>query len=244
MERNYPAAAADLLATGSLPPVLFNHYGAGSYLIYRLYPAMGVFQDGRLQAYPRSFASRLHAGFSMEDLPVIFREYGVNTALVQRHHVKLFDLRAWALVFWDDRWAVLTRKSRVGTDLLDDLEYRVFLPETDVDAERDRDALVRLAAEMERNQRARRTRSHVLDNNLGTVYRRLGRGGEAQEALRRALGAAPDYAPAWANLGALYLDSGKRELAAESLAKALALDPSLAGAAALLERARPGGVSP
>jgi hypothetical protein len=240
MERHYPVAAADLLSTGRFPPTLFNNYGDGSYLIYRLHPTMGVFQDGRLQAYPREFVSRLNARFSVDDLPAILREYGVNTALVERSQVGAFSGREWGLVFWDDSWAILVRRAEAHVDLLEDLEYRTFLPGVDIGALMNDYALGRLAVEMERNQSSRRLRSPVIDSNLGTVYLRLDRRAEAEGAFLRTLDAAPYYAPAWANLGTLYLAAGDERRAVEALEEAVRIDPSLAGAAALLDQIQGG----
>jgi tetratricopeptide (TPR) repeat protein len=207
---------------------------------------MGVFQDGRVQAYPTEFVARLHSRFSIEDWPKILDEYGVNTALVTRPEAeKLFPPARWGTAYWDDRWVILLRRGRENADLLDEMEYRFFLPDADVTAREEGVRLEDLVGEMERNQRERGETSAVTDNNLGVLLLRLGREGEGEEAFRRS--AAGEYAPAWVNLASLLLRRGGRREAGRALERAVAIDPSLGNPVVLLEQISPnrsGGRAP
>jgi tetratricopeptide (TPR) repeat protein len=237
-ESDFPAAAADLLEKGGYPERLYNGYGWGGYLAFRLHPDVGIFQDGRTIAYPRDYLTRLNAGFSFGDWPALLREYDVNTALALRSEAeRRFPSGEWGTVFWDDRWVLLVRRSPGNEDLLGEQEYRHFLPGAPLSFADGRN-LELLAGEMERNQMERRGRSAVTDNNLGVLYRRLGEEGRAEEVLLKAVAADDSYAPAWANLGALYLAGGERAMAVDALERALLADPGLTSAAALLERLR------
>jgi tetratricopeptide (TPR) repeat protein len=245
-ERDLPAAAAGLLESGRFPGTLYNGYSWGGYLLFRLHPNMGVFQDGRVQAYPTEFVARLHSRFSIEDWPKILDDYGVNTALVTRLEAeKLFSPARWGVAYWDDRWVILLRRGEENADLLDEVEYRLFLPDADVTARGVGVRLEDLVEEMERNQGERGETSAVTDNNMGVLLLRLGRGGEAEEAFRRSV--AGEYAPAWVNLASLLLRRGGRREAERALERAFAIDPSLGNPAVLLERISPnrsGGGTP
>jgi hypothetical protein len=48
-----PAGAADFLLANRLPGHLFNEYGWGGYLTWRLFPHYRVFIDGRIAVFPR-----------------------------------------------------------------------------------------------------------------------------------------------------------------------------------------------
>ncbi len=67
----------------------------------------------------------------------------------------------------------------------------------------------------------------VLQSNLGLVYKKLGRGQEAEKALMRAIEINPDRLEAFVNLGYLYQESHNWGKAASSFKRALKLDPTL-----------------
>ena len=236
-EELYPIAAADLLASRPFPDRLYNIYNHGGYLIYRLYPKMGVFQDGRVQAYPRSFVKRLHAKVNLEGWSQLVEDYDVQTALVpwsltQDH----FDTEEWGLVFWDRYWAVFVRRLPSNSRLLEELEYRHFFPDVKIASIWEPKALELLLAEMERNQDARRLQSPLVANTIGGALIRLGRREEAVEAFRAAVTLDGGYGPAWANLGMLLAESGAKAEAAHALGRAAALDPSLVTVKEMLDK--------
>ena len=126
-EAQFPVAAADLLAREEFPPNLFNDYNEGGYLIFRLWPRLPVFQDGRcLQAYPGEFISRVNARVPEQGWQGLLDDRGVNTALVRRHHLEKrgFTRAAWGMVYRDDFWAILVRRGPAGDALLERLEDR------------------------------------------------------------------------------------------------------------------------
>jgi hypothetical protein len=118
-ERVYPVRAADLLAGERWEGRLYNHFSEGSYLAYRLYPRAGVFQDGRVPAYPRAFLARLNAGFRAADWPAIAREFDVRLALVHPWEVHgYFDPASWGILLLDDRYCLLARRGAGNDGLL------------------------------------------------------------------------------------------------------------------------------
>ncbi len=171
----YPVAAATAIERNALPGRLFNLFGDGGYLIYRLYPQVGVFQDGRIPAYPREFLARVNAGLGVRDWPRIVAEFGVNTLVLPREAVApLAPAAQWGIVFWDDRWCVLVRRSAANDQILSRLEYRLFLPGLRPPQSLQATELAALAREMERNQGERQEPSPALARALEQVRARLG----------------------------------------------------------------------
>jgi hypothetical protein len=173
-ESAFPAAAAAAVERHALPGRLYNLYGDGGYLIYRLSPAVGVFQDGRLQAYPRAFMARINAQFDERDWPAIVAEYRVNTLLLPIVAAgRLAPREAWGMVFWDDTYCVLVRRTPQNAPLLARLEYRFFRP--GVAAAAGRGQLAAVAREMERNQSERREPSPLVARELEDVRAQISR---------------------------------------------------------------------
>ncbi len=109
----FPAGAADYLETVRPPGPLFNDYGWGGYLIWRLYPHYRVSIDGRAAVYgPRRFAEHV----AIEDVRPRWRETldrsGARLALVPARSALAIVLRVapdWR-VLYEDRVAVLLGK--------------------------------------------------------------------------------------------------------------------------------------
>ena len=180
----YPAAAASAIERHALPGRIFNLYGDGGYLIYRLYPRYGVFQDGRLQAYPAEFIARVNARLEYRDWPRLVEEYGVNTLLLTFEALApLAPIEDWGMVFWDDRYFVLVRRTPQNAALLSRLEYRLFRPGFDFQAIADPGRLAALAREMERNQDERIEPSPLVARELNEVRAKLGRASRSKRGL-------------------------------------------------------------
>jgi len=175
----FPAAAAAAVERHALPGRLYNLYGDGGYLIYRLYPGAGVFQDGRLQAYPREFMARINAQFDERDWPAIVEEYQVNTLLLPIVTAgRLAPIDAWGMVFWDDSSCVLVRRTARNTALLSRLEYRLFRPGLEFQEIADPPRNAALVREMERNQSERLKPSPLVARELEEVRAKIHSGGD------------------------------------------------------------------
>lgn len=109
----YPAAAADYLL--ALPPEtrIFNEFGVGGYLIYRLYPQHRIFIDGRVDVYRgRTFDDYFAISGLAADWRARLARYGVNTVVVAPNSGLAFALAGetgWSLGYRDDV-AVVYRK--------------------------------------------------------------------------------------------------------------------------------------
>jgi hypothetical protein len=108
-----PVAAVDFIQTQRLPGPIYNRYGWGGYLIFRLYPEYRVFVDGRADVYGDAFLFEMvntydgHSGWR-EPLD----RYGVRTALVSPD-VPLASLlridKDWRKVYEDKQAVIFTR---------------------------------------------------------------------------------------------------------------------------------------
>ncbi len=81
----YPAAAVDFLQAQKLGGALYNAYGWGGYLIWRLYPETRVFIDGRADVYGDAFIEDVYlkAYRGGADWRAPLEQYGVRVVLVE-----------------------------------------------------------------------------------------------------------------------------------------------------------------
>ena len=108
-----PVAAVDYIRSQHLPGPVYNKYGWGGYLIYRLYPEYRVYIDGRADVYGDAFLFEMkntydgHNGWR-EPLD----RYGVRTALIPPD-VPLASLlrndKEWRQAYEDGQAVIFTR---------------------------------------------------------------------------------------------------------------------------------------
>ena len=105
--KRFPADAASFLSLSDLPASLriYASWQWGGYLIYRLWPSVRVFDDGRTDFYgPRFVEEGLRAWEARPDWAEIFAKYQVNAALVPVDSSLATVLHAsadWKLVYSD-----------------------------------------------------------------------------------------------------------------------------------------------
>ena len=197
----FPAAAANFLLANDLPPNLYNHYTDGGYLIFRLYPRWRVFQDGR-GPYPQTFFQAATGSHDLGDIRRLFDQHRVNTALLSRGEVgTLLPVNEWGVVYWDDAYAVLVRRSPASLALLERLEYRVFLPGKPFP--QDRDGLLLMVREMRRSQALWSRADWRLSALIGKTLLLLGDPAGAEPAYAQATTLAPNEPEPWAALSAV-----------------------------------------
>ncbi len=223
-EELFPAAAANFILASGPPPNLFHHYNVGGYLIFRLYPRQGVFQDGR-GPYPAAFLRSMER-HDRESLRRLFGEYRVNSALVSTAEAGLlFPAAEWGLVFWDPGYAVLVRRVAANAPFLGRNEYRAFLPGRPLP--QDRGGLLRAVAEMRRNQQERLRADWSLSLSTAIALLRLRDLAGAEQEMLRAVATAPREPEAWAYLSMVRSLLGKGAEAAAAARRARELDPRL-----------------
>ncbi len=114
----YPARAAEFLLAARLPGRLYNDYGWGGYLTWRLFPHYRVFIDGRVAIYPAEVREDY---FTIHDV-----RPGWAEALARRRIELLLLRRAaplatvlretpgWRVAYEDDRAVVFQRRPGGG----------------------------------------------------------------------------------------------------------------------------------
>lgn len=128
---------------------LYNPWGWGGYLGWRLYPAYRVFQDGRYLFHPlleeaargiadpeawESFLSRYRVEVAvLENLPLrleTLRRYPDGSArpFLRPYYAVYMPKERWALVHWDEKALVFVRKQAALRRWTERLEFRYARP--------------------------------------------------------------------------------------------------------------------
>ncbi|MBI4786625.1 MAG: hypothetical protein HY782_06225 [Chloroflexi bacterium] len=113
----FPAAAVDFLQArrgGVTPPLLYNAYGWGGYLIWRLYPEQRVFIDGRADVYGDAFMEEfLTAWRGGANWRAPLERFGVQVVLVESDAPiasRLAQDREWKQVYSDVQARIFQRQ--------------------------------------------------------------------------------------------------------------------------------------
>jgi hypothetical protein len=114
----YPAAAVDFLQArrdGATPPLLYNAYGWGGYLIWRLYPETRVYIDGRADVYGDAFIENVYlkAYRGGADWRAPLDQYGVRVVLIEPGAPLAIQLARevdWKKVYEDKQAVVFERR--------------------------------------------------------------------------------------------------------------------------------------
>ncbi len=108
-----PLAAVEFIEARHVPGPIFNKYGWGGYLIFRLYPDYRVFADGRADVYGDEFLFQMvdtydgHPGWRAP-----LDRYGVRTVLIppDASLASLLQIdREWRKVYEDNQAVIFTR---------------------------------------------------------------------------------------------------------------------------------------
>jgi len=133
-----PTVAGEFLKNNPPPPRLFNTYGPGGYLIYRLGPQTKVFIDGRLDVYTpdvwRDYLDTESGRLSTDELT---KKYDINSAFLyikgangtgDSLAARLSRSPDWALCYFDDNYALFVRKTPETASFQDKHAYRFVSP--------------------------------------------------------------------------------------------------------------------
>lgn len=113
-QTQYPARAVSYIQSEKPPPNLFNAYGWGGYLIWRLYPGYRVYIDGRADVYGDVFIEdylkvyRAEPGWDQE-----LTDRQVRLVLVEPDSpiaIAMVNEAGWSRVYADDHSALFERK--------------------------------------------------------------------------------------------------------------------------------------
>jgi hypothetical protein len=111
---NYPAAAVDFMTKEKPPQPIYNEYGWGGYLIWRLYPEYRVNMDGRADVYGDELIEEfLAVNVGEPGWRSFLDKRGVRTALLRPDAPLASLLRedlAWQKVFEDQGSVIFVRR--------------------------------------------------------------------------------------------------------------------------------------
>jgi len=215
----FPQRAAEFIARESLPGEIFNSYGEGGYLSWKLGPQRRDYIDGRDTLFRLPRVERYHELLkSPPDSPIWEEEasrYRVNTILLSRsdldqgHLRELCASRTWRPVYLDEVSAVLVRRTT---------ETEALLRRFPVDC-----ATAPLPSETEFASRADEFAARV---NAAGVLEVLGHNLEALSASQRALKLFPGSVDAHLLRAGALARLDRRPEAEKELLTAIAIAPT------------------
>ena len=147
----FSTRAIEFARAEGLSGPLFNSNNLGGFLAWSLPPPAQIFQDSRLQAYPRAHldailrASRSQAEWDQLVAPVDWAMVSLARP-VELSGTGRFPRTDWAIVFWDEAVEILVRRSGAHAGLAAARDYTLITPEAN--------ALV-LAADLKTERRDR-----------------------------------------------------------------------------------------
>ncbi|HVQ37227.1 MAG TPA: hypothetical protein VMS31_06830 [Pyrinomonadaceae bacterium] len=110
----FPVAAVEFMRTQRPPQPIFNDYGWGGYLIWKLYPDYRVYIDGRADVYGDAFMEEfLSAQSGQTGWRGPLEKYGIRTVLIKPDLALASLLRqdaSWQNVFEDQQSVIFVRK--------------------------------------------------------------------------------------------------------------------------------------
>lgn len=105
--QEFPARAVAFLRTHPLDGPIFNHYDWGGYLIWKLYPSVQVFIDGRADLYGEQFFHDFADAYQFkDDWRRILQRWHVQTVLVPTNSALATGLQAnrgWRVAYQDSQ---------------------------------------------------------------------------------------------------------------------------------------------
>jgi hypothetical protein len=178
-----PVQAVDFIVDQGLKGPMFNSYGIGGYLMWRLYPDQKVFVDGRVEMYGTDFLKTYMFYWHPDVWNDYVKKYDLSYAIIDRepnYTTRYLDENPdWQLVFFDDRAMVYVRNASEHSDIIRKYGYRYIRPAADGFGYLDgylADPLT-AAAVVEELKRSLKDETYNLNSHLmlGHCYMRLGR---------------------------------------------------------------------
>ena len=178
-----PVQAVDFILEHGVKGPLFNSYGIGGYLLWRLYPEEKVFVDGRVEMYGTDFLKTYMFYWHPDVWNDYVKKYGVTCAIIDRepnYTTRYLDESPeWRLVFFDDRAMIYLRNIPKHSALIREYGYRYIRPgSAGLDYLDERLANPMTAGEViEELRRSLHDEAYNLNAHimLGHCYTRLGR---------------------------------------------------------------------
>lgn len=215
----YPDDAIDFLEKSGIEGNMFNDYGSGCYLIWRLYPDKRVFIDGRNTIYGADFIRKQYIEplrdpllferlIKRHDIGYAFLYYALSMGNLTDIIPYLYHSKDWALIYFDGKACIFARNNKENSGIID--KYDIDLEKMPI---------------------SDRRRENVYDYiNTALFYEYIGAIDNAVGTLKQAILIKPDMGDLYYNLGTLYLKKGLWRNAIMEFKNALSLNRTDMGA--------------
>jgi hypothetical protein len=131
-EDRIPVRACDFMQEHALTYRVFNSYASGGYLIWRFYPQMQVFVDGRCDVYgDKGMGEYLTVWRGDPGWQDVLARHGVEMLLLNQREADqahFFADTRWRCVYWDDLSVVALREDVLARDTSGLKELRLSNP--------------------------------------------------------------------------------------------------------------------
>ncbi len=233
----YPTQAAGFIKD-HLKGNMFNEYGYGGYLLYRLYPEQKVLFDGRTDIYlcceipdtmemakkknlsDAEYKKLLDRFWDKYHISFVVARTEKNTILRKMTRI-LTDDPNWSLVFWDDVSQIFVRHDGKNDDILRTFGTTAATPYSK-DPYRNNQTTQALNEYLHMIQTVDSARSR---NVIGSIYLQQKKYSEAQDQFKKAIALDPTFESPYMNLAWFAIRDGDDDTAIELYKKAMNLAP-------------------
>jgi tetratricopeptide (TPR) repeat protein len=234
-KQDFPDHAADFIQEENIQGNMFNQFGYGSYLEYRLYPEHKALVDEKdffvtLPDY-YNLQSSLSAspGYAASFISFL-QKYDISYAVLfvkndpsgQIFSNILINNPNWSLVFWDDNTEIFIKKDGKNSDLITKFGTKSISPFGDspskVGLEKQAyDEYVRMV----------KTQDSALSRTImGYLLQKQGALSQAEEEFQKAIQLNNSYVSAYISLAMLRANQGQVQSAIDLFEKALKINPN------------------
>lgn len=222
----YPVKASAFLNRVHIQGHMFNEYGYGGYLLYRLYPEYKVFYDGRTDLYlAKEMPDTLDLAVKKiqsddqykKTLDAFWNKYDISFVILttQKHnlhrkisHILTID-PSWSLVYWDDYTQIFVRRDGKNDAILRDYGVTAATP-----YERNPYTTGMAATALTEYQRMERIAdSGHTKNAIGYMYLTQGKIDQAKPLFEQAMNLDPSFESPLMNLAEIYAHDGDLDTA-------------------------------
>lgn len=234
----YPVKAADFIEKNDLKGNMYNEYGYGGYLLYRLYPKYKVFYDGRTDVYLCcEMKDNMQLGWDKnfpdneykKVMDGIWNKYKISYVIMEtlKHTVLrkisrvLTDDPDWSLVYWDDATEIFVRHDGLNDSLLEKYGATAATPYNQNPFIKDKEDI----ALEEYIQMADITDSAKSRNAIGYIYLTKGKISEARDEFLKAIELDPNNESPYMNLAEIYAKDNDLNMAIKLYRQAKILAP-------------------
>ncbi len=236
---DFPEKAADFIHREHMKGNMFNQFGVGGYLAYRLYPEQKVFIDGRADVYlccEMADYLTLEKNLMVSDaygyrnlLNEFFNKYHTSYVILVMNHEGLVYVTSptllndpqWGLVYWDDKNEIFVKKDGRNAGILKQFTANAATP---FEAEAYKKG--HMAEAYDDYVRMTQIQDSALSENaIGLILMQQGKLNQASEQFLKAIQLNKSFPSAYYNMGELLMKEEQPREAIGFYKQALTLSP-------------------